>query len=38
MHTTELYEHDFNEWLGQQITLLKQNGRRGIDPLARQSQ
>lgn len=31
MHTTELYEHDFNAWLAQQITLLQQGRMAELD-------
>lgn len=31
MHTTELYEHDFNAWLAQQINLLQQGRTAELD-------
>jgi len=31
MQATELYEHDFNAWLGQQITLLQQGRMAELD-------
>jgi hypothetical protein len=33
MQPTELYEYDFNEWIAQQITLLKQGRTNEIDAI-----